>query len=279
MGTGTAVTALTEAITAAKMNLKLESVVNADVEAGAAIAYSKLATLASARLIVGSAGGVATAVDVTGDVTISNAGVTAIEALVIVNADVSASAAIAWAKMAALTSAHILVGSAANVATDVDMTGDVTITNAGVTAIGATKVTEAMLAASSGTGLGVLRVARARYSFAVDGGAQGLITPVSNATIPDNAIIVGGQINSTTAATSGGAATISVGTSAGSSATSLLGVTAVASFSADARINSVATFAAAVKMSAAGSITLTVATADLTAGIIEVTVLYFVAQA
>jgi hypothetical protein len=46
----------------------------------------------------------------------------------------------------ALTSAHLLVGSAGNVATDTAITGDVTITNAGVTSIGAAKVTNAMLA-------------------------------------------------------------------------------------------------------------------------------------
>lgn len=140
-------------------------------------------------------------------------------------------------------------------------------------------ITEAQLAASSDFGLGALRVARAKYSFAVDGGAMSTITPATNATIPNDAIIVGGTVNSTSAATSGGAATIAVGTSAGSSTTSILGVTAVASYSADARINSVATFAAPVKMTAAGSITITVADATLTAGIIEVTVLYFVAAA
>lgn len=53
----------------------------------------------------------------------------------IVNADISASAAIAYSKLAALTSANILVGSAANVATSVAMTGDVTISNAGVTTL------------------------------------------------------------------------------------------------------------------------------------------------
>ena len=45
---------------------------------------------------------------------------------------------------ATLTSAHIYVGNGSNVATDVAVTGDVTINNAGVTAIGAGKVTEAM---------------------------------------------------------------------------------------------------------------------------------------
>lgn len=47
-----------------------------------------------------------------------------------------------------LTAAHVLVGNASNVATDVAMTGDIAISNAGVTAIGAAKVTNAMLAGS-----------------------------------------------------------------------------------------------------------------------------------
>jgi hypothetical protein len=63
----------------------------------------------------------------------------------IVNSDLSASAAVAYSKLAALASARLLVGSAANVATDVDVTGDVTISNAGVTAIGAGKVLASML--------------------------------------------------------------------------------------------------------------------------------------
>ena len=99
MGTGTATTP-GQVGASAKMNLKLESVVNADVEAAAAIAFSKLAVLASARLLVGSAANVATAVDVTGDVTIGNTGVTAITGDVIVNADVNTAAAIVGSKLA-----------------------------------------------------------------------------------------------------------------------------------------------------------------------------------
>lgn len=44
-----------------------------------------------------------------------------------------------------LTSAHILVGSASNIATDVAMTGDISITNAGVTAIGSNKIVNAQV--------------------------------------------------------------------------------------------------------------------------------------
>jgi len=126
-------------------------------------------------------------------------------------------------------------------------------------------------------GVSGLNVAHAIYSFAVDGGATGSITPVSTASIPANAIIVGGTINSTTAVTSGGAATVAVGTTAGSSTTSILGATGKASFTTDALINSAATLAAPVKMSTAGNINITVATAALTAGIIEIFVLFYVA--
>lgn len=65
---------------------------------------------------------------------------------VIVNADVSASAAIAFSKLATLSSGNILVGNGSNVAASVAVTGDVTITNGGVTAIGANKVLASMLA-------------------------------------------------------------------------------------------------------------------------------------
>ncbi len=90
------------AIAYSKLNLAT-SIVNADISASAAIAYSKLAALTSANILVGSAGNVATSVAVTGDVTISNAGVTAIGSGVIVNADINASAAIDGSKLVAAT--------------------------------------------------------------------------------------------------------------------------------------------------------------------------------
>lgn len=122
------------------------SITNVDIAANAAIAYSKLAALTDANILVGSATNVATVVAVTGDVTISNAGVTAIAADVIVNADVKTDAAIAYSKLAPLTSAQILVGSAGNVASAVAMSGDVAIDNSGATTIQAAAVDKAMLA-------------------------------------------------------------------------------------------------------------------------------------
>lgn len=56
-------------------------------------------TLPSAQIIVGNGSNVATAVAMTGDITITNGGVTVIGAGVIVNADVNAAAAIAYSKL------------------------------------------------------------------------------------------------------------------------------------------------------------------------------------
>ena len=83
------------------------SIVNADINASAAIAFSKLASLSSANILVGNGSNVATSVAVTGDVTISNAGVTSIATGAIVNADISASAAIAGSKIVAATTSVV----------------------------------------------------------------------------------------------------------------------------------------------------------------------------
>ena len=82
-------------------------IVNADIASAAAIAYSKLATLTSGNIVLGSSANVATSTAVTGDVTISNAGVTAIATGVIVNADINASAAIAGSKIVAATTSVV----------------------------------------------------------------------------------------------------------------------------------------------------------------------------
>ena len=111
------------------------TIVNADINAGAAIDYSKLAALTSGNIVLGNASNVATSTAVTGDVTISNTGVTAISSGVIVNADINASAAIDYSKLASLSSGNIVLGNASNVATSTAVTGDITISNAGVTAI------------------------------------------------------------------------------------------------------------------------------------------------
>lgn len=129
-------------------------------------------------------------------------------------------------------------------------------------------------------GISAQRVCHATYSFAVDGGAVGAITPATNCTIPINSIITNISVNSTTALlAAGGAATISVGTTAGSSASALLGATNKTSFSANAFVQGVPvpqTASTWVKLTAAGSLNITVATNALTAGICEFFVYYVV---
>ena len=115
--------------------------------------------------------------------------------------------------------------------------------------------------------------ARAHYDFAVDGGAVGEIIPVQSDVIPIGAIVLSSVVNSTTAVTSGGSATVTVGTHAGSSATSILGSTGKASLSGDAVVIGAAQ-GTPFKMSAAGQINFTVGTAALTAGVIDAIVTY-----
>lgn len=120
-----------------------------------------------------------------------------------------------------------------------------------------------------------LKMAKAVYVFGNDGGAISTITPKNTTLLPNNAVIVGATINSTTAVTAVGSATLAVGTSAGSATNSILAATAKASLSLNALINGVPVFATPVKLSAAGYITVTVATSALTAGVVEITVFYF----
>lgn len=82
-------------------------------------------------LVLANAGGIT---QLTGDVTAgpgTGSQVATISAGAITNAKVNAAAAIAFSKLAALTSSHILVGSAGNVATDVALSGDATLANTG----------------------------------------------------------------------------------------------------------------------------------------------------
>ena len=122
---------------------------NANVNSLAAIDFSKLAALTSANILVGDGSAVATSVAMTGDIAIDNTGLTSITPDVIVNADVNSLAAIDFSKLAALTSANILVGSGTNVVTSVAMSGDITISNLGVTSIGVNTIFNANVDATA----------------------------------------------------------------------------------------------------------------------------------
>ena len=83
------------------------SLINTNIAANAAIAFTKLEDLTAAKILVGNASDKAAAVTVTGDISINNAGLTAIAAGVIVNADVNASAAIAGSKITTGTTSAV----------------------------------------------------------------------------------------------------------------------------------------------------------------------------
>ena len=83
------------------------SLVNTNLAANAAIAFTKLAALTSAQILVGNGSNEVTAVAVTGDIGIDNAGLTSITAGAIVNADVSSTAAIDGSKITTGTTSAV----------------------------------------------------------------------------------------------------------------------------------------------------------------------------
>lgn len=84
-------------------------IVNADVNASAAIAHSKLASITAGRVLLGNATNVPTATAVTGDVTIDSSGVTAIAAGVIATADI-ANSQVTYAKIQNVSATDRVLG-------------------------------------------------------------------------------------------------------------------------------------------------------------------------
>ncbi|MFZ9959694.1 MAG: tail fiber domain-containing protein [Candidatus Limnocylindrus sp.] len=114
----------------------VSNIVNADISATAAIAHTKLASISSGQVLLGNASSVPTATALSGDVTVSNTGVTAITAGVVVDADINASAAIALSKLATGALPTAITVASANIV-------DGTIVNADISAsaaIAGTKV-------------------------------------------------------------------------------------------------------------------------------------------
>lgn len=125
------------------------SVTNVKVATNAAIDFSKLASLTSGSILIGNASNVPTATAITGDITLSNGGVTAIGSGVIVDGDINASAAISHSKLASITSGSVLIGNASNVPTATAISGDITLSNTGVTAIASGVIVDADINASA----------------------------------------------------------------------------------------------------------------------------------
>lgn len=147
------------------------AVTNTSVSASAAIALSKLASGTSAQAVIANSSGVPTYTTITGDVTVSNTGVTAIGSSkitsdmivdgTIVNGDISASAAIADTKLATISTAGKVLNSATT-ATDANtasaivardasgnfIAGKATLTTADVTTV----IETANIVSASATG-------------------------------------------------------------------------------------------------------------------------------
>jgi hypothetical protein len=132
------------------------TIVNGDISTTAAIALSKLASGTAGNILVYNTTGVLTSVAETGDVTISDAGVTAIASGVVVNADISASAAIELSKLATSTAGNIIVYNASGVPTAVTESGDVVIDSSGVTSISTGVIVNADISATAAIDLGKL---------------------------------------------------------------------------------------------------------------------------
>jgi hypothetical protein len=119
-----------------------------------------------------------------------------------------------------------------------------------------------------------LRVARATYDFAADGGAVSAITLLPAATIPDNSIIIGGWLEMETALVGSGAS-VALHTQA---ADDLVAAAAIsgAPWSSTGRKDILPdmTGSATLKTTAARNITATITAAVLTAGKFNVVIFY-----
>jgi len=173
------------------------------------IALNKLVSLTSGNIIVGSAGNVASAVAVTGDITISNAGVAGIAAGAIIDADINASASISFSKLAPLSNGAILVGNSSNVAAAVSPTGDITISNTGVTSISTGAIIDADINANAEIAVSKLADGAARQLLQTDAAGTG-VEWTSNVDIPGTLDVTG--VGTFDAATRGAISALTDGT-------------------------------------------------------------------
>jgi hypothetical protein len=247
------------------------AIVNADVSTGAAIAHSKLAAMTSGYVLVGSAATVPTAVAISGDIGLSNAGVASISTGVILNADVSTGAAITFSKMAALTADRVVYSNAS---------GEIVVGAAsstelgyldGVTSAIQTQIDTKGAKASAADGIQHMGLARATYDFSEHGGTAGDIS--LGVQIPDNSKIYFCMMEITTAmASSGGSGTIAI---KAEGANDILNAVDADSLGTGFKA-CIPNWAAAnvKKTTAARNITATIGSEDLTAGVFIVDCLY-----
>jgi hypothetical protein len=141
---------------------------NADVNAAAGIALSKLEAVTAGRVVIGNGSNVATATALSGDVTVTSSGVVTIANDAVTSAKIAndavgsseiaanavgtteiANDAVTVAKIAQGTAGQILITNATPDTAWVSLSGDVTVNGAGAVTIGNDKVTPAKI--SQGT--------------------------------------------------------------------------------------------------------------------------------
>lgn len=119
-----------------------------------------------------------------------------------------------------------------------------------------------------------IKIAKATYNFAVDGGAVSTISPKAGAIVPKGAQVLRAWTDVTTNMTSGGSATVALAVAS----TTPIAIKAATAFDDAAYTGQDIHLAATAinKTDSAGAITFTVATAALTAGVVSVFVEYVV---
>jgi hypothetical protein len=203
------------------------SVTNTSVADNAAIAFSKLAPLSSGNLLVGNNSNVPTSVAVTGDVAISNTGVTSIASGAILNADINSSAAIAHSKLATTTAGNILLGNNDGSITATPITGDITISPTGV----------ATITNTSSIGFNSLVPVTGSITISDSGEASITSGSIVNADISSSAAIAPSKLATTTAGN------VLIGNNAGAiTATPITGNITISSTGVASIANDVVTF-------------------------------------
>ena len=194
------------AITYSKLNLS-NGIVNADVNSTAAIGYSKLNLLNG---IVNADVNSAAAIGYS-KLNLANS---------ILNADINSSAGIAHSKLANLTSGQVLLGNASNVPTATALSGAITVSNTGVTTLGSGVVGASNLVVGAGTSGQYLSTNGSQIVWASAGqlstvsavNASGTVVEITGVPSWAKEIIIDYQDLNTTTATP---CSIQVGTSSG----------------------------------------------------------------
>ena len=143
---------------------------------------SAAVTMAPNKIYVGNNTSNKTEMAVAGDVTITQNGTTVTTAIgsgVIVNADVSATAAIAHTKLAAVAPGYVMVGNASSQAVAVAVSGDVTMSNAGAVAIASGAIVNADVNASAAIAHTKLAAVAPGYVMVGNASSQAVAVAVS----------------------------------------------------------------------------------------------------